>query len=317
MKWFAALALLALAGCRNEKGTIELVREPVAVTASRMQDLVIGLSRHAQSRNPKFLIVPQNAPKLLYLQGDPYMQRHPEYDSHIDALGIEGLFYNASFEPDSLRIAILDTFSKSKKVMVSDFVQDPADAKHARELIRQHGFLPLVRTRDNYDYVKIPALAGPSEPAKSIDDISNFLYLINGSHFGDRESFVRAVASAHHQLAIIDLFFHGEAFTRQEIAAMKKMPGGGERILLGYVNIGAAENWRYYWQKDWKVGHPFFLARPYHGYKDETWVRYWDPAWKKILYGSPGAYVDRLIDAGFDGAYLDNVEAYLYLFGSD
>jgi cysteinyl-tRNA synthetase len=39
-------------------------------------------------------------------------------------------------------------------------------------------------------------------------------------------------------------------------------------------------------------------------------VEYWRPEWKRILYGSPTAYLDKIVDAGFDGVYLDLIEAY-------
>jgi cysteinyl-tRNA synthetase len=39
-------------------------------------------------------------------------------------------------------------------------------------------------------------------------------------------------------------------------------------------------------------------------------VQYWDPGWQAILYGSPNAYLDRILAAGFDGVYLDGAEKF-------
>ena len=318
MKFLAAiLLLLTLLSCIREPKPDRAKSLPVAETASRMQELVVSLSKYAKKRSHGFLIVPQNASKLLYIGGDPYASRHPEYANSIDALGIEGLFYSGAYEPDSLRIAILDTFSKQKKVFVADYVKDNSDVPKNRAMIKKHGFIPFVRSRENFDYVKIPKHSGTGLPPGGIGGVSDYLYLINGSQYPDKEHFIQAVSQSRYQMAIIDLFFHEEAFTRSEVERMKRMPSGGNRIVLGYVNIGAAENWRYYWNPSWKIGFPEFLARPYHGYKDEAWVHFWDPEWKKILFGNPGGYLDRLIDSGFDGAYLDNVEAYLYLYAPD
>ncbi len=317
MKFLLGMALFTLAvSCGHEKRSATEVKRPVQVTAARMQDLVIEISRYAKTRKPGFLIVPQNASKLVYEKGDPYSRRHAGYFDAIDAIGIEGLFYNGTLEPDSLRIAVLDTFARQKKVFISDYVVNKADAPSALEMIRKHGFVPMVRTPENFDYVRIPGKPAP-RGVRNIAEVTNYLYLINGSRYADKQSFIEAVSGSGYQLAIIDLFFHGEAFTADEIAQMRKLPGGGQRILLGYVNIGAAENWRHYWKKDWKIGAPGFLHRPYHGYKDEAWVKFWDPAWKQILAGKPSSYVDMLIAAGFDGAYLDNVEAYLYLYSNE
>jgi cysteinyl-tRNA synthetase len=39
-------------------------------------------------------------------------------------------------------------------------------------------------------------------------------------------------------------------------------------------------------------------------------VRYWDPEWQSLLFGNRKAYLDRILDAGFDGVYLDGVDAF-------
>jgi cysteinyl-tRNA synthetase len=87
--------------------------------------------------------------------------------------------------------------------------------------------------------------------------------------------------------------------------------------VISYINIGAAENFRYYWKEDWKLHEPDWLAKPYEGYEDEIWVNYWDGAWQDIIYGNDGSYMKKIVDAGFDGAYLDNTEAYYFLLNDE
>ena len=41
-------------------------------------------------------------------------------------------------------------------------------------------------------------------------------------------------------------------------------------------------------------------------------VRYWDAGWRAILFGSPGSYLDQIISRGFDGVYLDIIDAFEY-----
>jgi len=41
-------------------------------------------------------------------------------------------------------------------------------------------------------------------------------------------------------------------------------------------------------------------------------VRYWDPRWQAVIYGSASAHLDRILAAGFDGVYLDIIDAYQY-----
>ena len=64
-------------------------------------------------------------------------------------------------------------------------------------------------------------------------------------------------------------------------------------------------------QSDWKKKKPSWIAGT-----NEDWgshrVRYWQPQWKHILFGSPDAYLDTILAAGFDGAFLDVVDVYQY-----
>ena len=43
-------------------------------------------------------------------------------------------------------------------------------------------------------------------------------------------------------------------------------------------------------------------------------VRYWTRAWQDLLYGSADGYLDKIIAAGFDGAFLDVIDAYDYFY---
>ena len=44
----------------------------------------------------------------------------------------------------------------------------------------------------------------------------------------------------------------------------------------------------------------------------DYWVKYWMPEWQKIIYGTPDSYLDRILALGYDGVYLDRVDAYWY-----
>ena len=59
------------------------------------------------------------------------------------------------------------------------------------------------------------------------------------------------------------------------------------------------------------------LKKKYDGYTDEFWVNFWEKEWQTIIYGNDNSYMKKIITAGFDGAYLDNVEAYYFLFHNE
>lgn len=96
----------------------------------------------------------------------------------------------------------------------------------------------------------------------------------------------------------------------ETIPALKDSPGG-PKIVLCYMSIGQAESYRYYWQAEWGQNPPEWMGEhdPVWG---DRWVNYWHPEWQEIIYGTPESYLDKIIAFGFDGVYLDRVDAYVY-----
>ncbi len=97
---------------------------------------------------------------------------------------------------------------------------------------------------------------------------------------------------------------------------LKNKPNGDKRILLAYIDIGQAEEWRTYWGDDWTAptettqGYPDFLITiDPDGWEGNYPVAYWDTAWMDIWLADDGL-IKKIADFGFDGVYLDWVEAY-------
>jgi cysteinyl-tRNA synthetase len=92
---------------------------------------------------------------------------------------------------------------------------------------------------------------------------------------------------------------------------------GVGKLAIAYINIGEAEDYRDYWAGDWiapttrRAGTPDFMIRPDpDGWAGNYPVAYWDERWKSILIYGPNSLLQRALDAGFDGIYMDWVEAY-------
>jgi cysteinyl-tRNA synthetase len=123
-----------------------------------------------------------------------------------------------------------------------------------------------------------------------------------------------ALGTSKFDLLIIDYSADGsdaQRFTPEEIAALKNSPGG-KKLVLAYMSIGEAQNFRGYWNPDWVTGNPSWLGLQNPEQPGNYAVQYWNPAWKAIIFGSPDSYLDQIIAAGFDGVYLDHVNAYEY-----
>ncbi len=101
------------------------------------------------------------------------------------------------------------------------------------------------------------------------------------------------------------------------------------KLVIAYIDIGEAEDWRWYW--DWSTGWDctgpkpadwpnYILTCDPDGWSGNYPVAYWDAAWRDIIiYGqNTGTHPDRdyvsvideAINDGFDGIYLDWVEGY-------
>jgi cysteinyl-tRNA synthetase, unknown class len=125
------------------------------------------------------------------------------------------------------------------------------------------------------------------------------------------------IAACPYDMVVIDYSRDGSqelAFTRQDLARMKNKPDGSRRIVLSYLSIGEAEKYRYYWR--WYWGWFFGLLAPdWRGGQNREWrgnyaARYWMADWQNIIFKGQDSYLDRIIKAGFDGAYLDKVDEY-------
>ena len=99
----------------------------------------------------------------------------------------------------------------------------------------------------------------------------------------------------------------GGSATREEVTTLKLKPDGTRRLVLAYLSVGAAEEYRSYWQSDWKRSdRPDWL-----GHENPEWprsysVRYWQSGWRGIVADA----LIRLVETGYDGAFLDRVDAF-------
>ncbi len=112
-------------------------------------------------------------------------------------------------------------------------------------------------------------------------------------------------------------------FTAAEVTQMQVL-GPQPTTVLAYLSIGEAEDYRDYWNDAWvdAAGEPIpGVAPAWLGPVNPDWpgnykTRYWHEDWQALLFGTPSGPdltpLDRIIDQGFDGVYLDIVDGYQY-----
>jgi len=77
------------------------------------------------------------------------------------------------------------------------------------------------------------------------------------------------------------------------------------KCVIAYLSVGQAASYREYWQKDWTAHPPDWMGPEDPNWKGSFHVKFWGPAWERLLFSD----LDLIIDAGFDGAMLDVVDA--------
>jgi cysteinyl-tRNA synthetase len=138
--------------------------------------------------------------------------------------------------------------------------------------------------------------------------VRNWAYQLQGADPGE-------IAASPFDLVVIDYSRDGTgigAHTLDDVQSMRRKADGGRRVVLSYMSIGEAEDYRYYWDAKWKMNPPAWLDRENPDWPGNYKVRYWNPEWRALIFGDPDAYLDKIIAAGFDGVYLDIIDAFEY-----
>jgi cysteinyl-tRNA synthetase, unknown class len=289
-----------------------------------MRSFVEDISSYAKSIRPSFLIIPQNGIELVSENGEPGGTPVSAYLSAIDGCGQEDLFfgYNSddvatpASETDWIRSFLDIAKNAGKTILVTDYCSTPAlvDQSYAHNAAAGYKSFAAPQRQLNL----IPSYPSPITGENdavivSPGDVKNFLYLINPENYLKKSMFIYAVTATNYDLLIVDLFFNAESiFTASEVEELRAKANGGRRLVIAYMSVGEAENYRWYWQSGWNPGSPAWLGAENPDWPGNFTVKYWDPEWQKIIYGNDGSYLKKILDAGFDGVYLDRIDAFEY-----
>jgi len=149
---------------------------------------------------------------------------------------------------------------------------------------------------------------------------------------------VDALVASHYDMLVLepvrtdwssdDKFFD----TRTMVARLKRSKASDSvhrKLVIAYLNIGQAEDWRWYWtwSTKWNCRLPlpddwpdYILSCDPDGWTGDYPVAYWDEDWKDVMVYGRGlgddpardysSAIDQALQDGFDGVYLDWVEGY-------
>jgi cysteinyl-tRNA synthetase len=311
------LAILLTTSASCSTGAVAETVDP----KQEMRALVAEVAAAAKSAYPSFLIIPQNG-WLLYVENEegyfsgeaPVL--HDPTVAHIDGTGSEDLFYgfhgNNTASPDWMSEEvepILDALQARGKVNLTvDYCTEaakvadvfarqlaagrvPAATVKAANILPAHAFVP--GTAESGDAVSLAAVA-------------HTLYLLDPYDLGGWADIATQVGSTYYDLLIIDAPWGVVSETASHVASLKTKPDGKRRLVIAYLSIGEAESYRGYWEPSWRPGSPDWIVEENPDWPENYKVAYWRQEWKDILLD----YLDQIVRMGFDGAYLDIVDAF-------
>jgi len=301
----------------------------------RMRELVIALSRYGRAVDPEFIVIPQNGNELLTLDGKIGSAPAADYIQEIDGIGREDLFYgynadNQETPAEAIRYMLPYlhlALENELTVMVIDYCRRHPLIDDSYRRNQREGFISFAAPRRNLTVIPgypDPIFSEHTGEVISLAQARNFLFLINPEAFSGKESFLSALGRTNYDLIVVDAFADGpggpEWLEAADIRSLKRKAGGGSRLVICYLSIGEAEDYRYYWDRSWDrngdgrpdAGAPQWLGAENPNWKGNYKVRYWDAGWQAILFGSEESYLDQILSRGFDGVYLDIIDAFEY-----
>jgi cysteinyl-tRNA synthetase len=286
-----------------------------------MRDFVIGISRKAKSEREAFAIIPQNGIELVTTTGDEDGAPDTAYLAAIDGNGQEDLFFGYDNDNQATPVdatAYLKTFlnisrTAGKTILVTDYCSSAQNINASRIANQNAGYISYAATARALNVIPASAPINENNAAVTgLNQVKNFLYLIDPDGLSTKQQFINAVCATNYDAVIMDLFLEDQMYTETEINQLKNKANGGKRMVISYMSIGEAEDYRYYWNASWNSSKPLWMAAENPDWPGNYKVQYWNNDWQGIIYANNDSYLDKILEAGFDGVYLDVIDGFEY-----
>ena len=289
-----------------------------------MRTFVQRIAEHGRAENANFIVIQQNAQDLVARTMGDSLQPITSYLEVIDGISREGLFYGYLGDdvdtPESVQDEIIPYLTLAakhgKKILITDYCATQAHIDSSYQRSNRLGFISFAATHrelDNIpDYPENPFQENESAVA-NLSAAKNYLYLINPGQFESLEEMSAAIEKTNYDVIVVDAFFHDNLPLRtQDVERLKKKASGENRLVICYMSIGEAEDYRFYWQESWNYNPPAWILKENPNWPGNYLVLYWEQAWQDIIINKTDSYLNRILKAGFDGVFLDIVDAYEY-----
>jgi uncharacterized protein (TIGR01370 family) len=158
----------------------------------------------------------------------------------------------------------------------------------------------------------------------TLDDVNYWAY--NIQHV-ETQTQRNELVGTHFDLYVLEPVVSEKELEEFDIAALVSdirehniQSRGVNPLIVAYIDVGQAESWRWYFEESWIDEDEKLTSQApawITGNDPDQWVgnypvAFWEQEWEDIvMYGNQGrSLVDITLEAGFDGIYMDWIEAF-------
>jgi cysteinyl-tRNA synthetase len=286
-----------------------------------MIDLIADLHAYAIKEKSSFSFISNNGLGIFAVEdGDTQADADRALQS-VNGILMEDYFYGWDMEynnppPDEEQHYRSELLQHPREKDLPIFNIDYCSTKEYRDRSykknRAAGFIGFAAESRQLDNIPTKICAENNVDCYTLKDVKNYLVLLNPGRFKTKEAYLTSLRNTNYDLLIVDLMYNGDLLSKMDVASLKTKANGGRRLVFAYMSVGEAENYRLYWQGAWNKNSPDWMVEKNKEWEGDFKVKYWTKEWRQILYGSKDAYLDQILDSGFDGAFLDVIDAYEY-----
>lgn len=103
---------------------------------------------------------------------------------------------------------------------------------------------------------------------------------------------------------VVDTELKTRELTKDDVSSLKTRPNGTKRIVLAYLSLGMAEDYRSYWKDEWAKTVPVWLGQKHKIWKGNYYIKdVMADDWISISM----KLIESTIEKGFDGIVVDGL----------
>lgn len=280
---------------------------------NEMRNLIKSIKINSKNK----IVILQNGTDIFFDEIDDEKKINKDFLKYVDGVSQESLFFgeNGKLNNRTDKVSekyLLTNLLEIKRNGKTIFNVNYCDTTKSRKVIekenKKYGFVGEQVPSFSANTFNFPIGNFNQKEVLSLSQSKNFLYILNPEKFSNIDSYYRSLKNSDYDVLIFEPFFNGKLLSKKQIQNLKYKRNGERRLVISYFSIGEAEEYRFYWKKEWNNSLPSWIVKENENWTGNYIVKYWNSEWKKIIF----KYQERLNEIGVDGYYLDTIDTFEY-----